>query len=64
MTIRNEHVNIKKKIEVKDKIIIRGPLDKFISKEKTIEDSLTMSDFECDSVDLDLSDIVNGIIVS
>lgn len=64
MTICNKRVNIKKKIEVKDKSTFRGPLDKFIVKEKTKDDSLTMSDFECDSVDLDLSDIVNGIIVS
>lgn len=40
---------------------LRGPLDQFIVKQKIKDDSLTLSDFECD-VDLDLSDIVNRII--
>lgn len=40
----------------------RGPLDKFLTREEMKEDSLTLSDFDCDSVDLDLSDIVNRII--
>lgn len=37
-------------------------LDQFLIKEKIEEDSLTLSDFECDSVDLDLTDIVNEIL--
>lgn len=40
----------------------RGPLDRFIASQKIKDDSLTLSDFECDIVDLDLSDIVNRII--
>lgn len=41
---------------------LRGPLDKFTVRQKIKDDSLTLSDFECDIVDLDLSDIVNRII--
>lgn len=49
------------KISKKDKIKIKGPLDQFITKEK-LEDSLTLSDFDSDLVDLDLSHIVNQIV--
>lgn len=41
---------------------LKGPLDQFLIRKNVKEDSLTMSDFECDSFDLDLSDIINGII--
>lgn len=41
---------------------LRGPLDKFTVRQKIKDDSLTLSDFECDIVDLDLSDIVNKIV--
>lgn len=57
MNISKKSVKTIKKIEN-----LKGPLDKFITREKYNEDSLTLSDFDCDSVDLDLSDIVNGII--
>lgn len=46
----------------KKKNNIKGPLDEFVTREKVKDDSVTLSDFECDSVDLNLSDIVNGII--
>ncbi|XP_060835112.1 flap endonuclease GEN [Rhopalosiphum padi] len=60
-------MNISKKHEKSKKInkgknSVKGPLDQFIMKEKIKDDSLTLSDFECDSVDLDMSDIINGII--
>ncbi|VVC30028.1 Hypothetical protein CINCED_3A001523 [Cinara cedri] len=61
--ISNKHINMRKKNEAIDKNKFKGPLDKFLVKEITKDDSLTLSDFECDSVDLDLSSIVNGIIV-
>lgn len=64
MTISNKNAKSRKNNEVKDKNTFKGPLDKFITKEKTKDDSLTLSDFECDSVDLDLSGIINEIIVS
>lgn len=48
--------------KAKDKNNLKGPLDKFLIRENVKEDSLTMSDFECDAVDLDLSNIINGII--
>lgn len=50
----------KKMNEAKDDI--KGPLDRFVMKEKIKDDSLTLSDFECDSVNLNISDIINGII--
>lgn len=46
----------------KAKVTIKGPLDKFLNERKSKEDSLTLSDFECDGNDLNLSDIVNEII--
>lgn len=57
MNISKKSVKTKKNNE-----ILKGPLDKFIVIEKSKEDSLTLSDFDCDYVDLDLSDIVNRII--
>lgn len=47
---------------IKNNKAIKGPLDVFIIRQEVKDDSLTLSDFECDSVDLDLSDIVNKII--
>ncbi|XP_025200193.1 flap endonuclease GEN isoform X2 [Melanaphis sacchari] len=60
INISTKHEKSKKIIEAKNKI--KGPLDQFIIKEKINDESLTLSDFECDSVDLDLSNIINGII--
>ncbi|XP_026806893.1 flap endonuclease GEN [Rhopalosiphum maidis] len=60
MNISKKHRKSKKINEEKNSV--KGPLDQFIMKEKIKDDSLTLSDFECDSVDLDMSDIINGII--
>lgn len=67
VTNKLQSINISKKPakskkinEVKDNI--KGPLDRFVMKEKIKDDSLTLSDFECDPVDLNISDIINGII--
>lgn len=55
-------MNISKKHGKPTKKNVQGPLDQFIMKGKVKDDSLTLSDFECDTVDLDMSDIINGII--
>jgi len=47
---------------IKNNKTTKGSLDKFIVRQEVKDDSLTLSDLECDSVDLDLSDIVNRII--
>lgn len=60
MKISKTLVRTKTNNEAKDKLTIKGPLDKFLRKCK--EDSLTLSDFECDGNDLNLSDVVNEII--
>ena len=67
VTNKLQSINISKKPgkskkinEAKDNI--KGPLDRFVMKDKIKDDSLTLSDFECDSVDLNISDIINGII--
>ncbi|XP_050525670.1 flap endonuclease GEN-like isoform X1 [Daktulosphaira vitifoliae] len=39
----------------------KGPLDQFIIKNMSENDTLTLSDFENDSTDLDLSEIINKI---
>lgn len=62
MNISKKNVKIKKNSEVEDKCSRKGPLDRFIIQKKNNEDSLTLSDFECDSVNLDLSTIINEII--
>lgn len=59
MKISKKNVKNKKINEVNG---LKGPMDRFIEQAKMNDDSLTLSDFECDSVNLDLSDIVNGII--
>lgn len=41
---------------------VKGPMDNFIRNQQVLEDSLTLSDFDCDTTDLDLSSIVNRII--
>lgn len=61
MNISNKYVKTKIINEVKNNVH-KGPLDKFVTRKEIKEDSLTLSDFECDSVDLNLSDIVNTII--
>lgn len=40
---------------------MKGPMDQFIKKNTSENDTLTLSDFECDSTDLDLSEIINKI---
>lgn len=60
MNISKKHGQPKKIHKPKDNI--QGPLDRFIMKGKIQDDSLTLSDFECDTVDLDMSDIINRII--
>lgn len=62
MNISKKNIKSNKICEVKEKYGQKGPLDRFLVKEKMKEDSLTLSDFECDSISLDLSNIVNGII--
>jgi len=57
MNITKKHVTSRK-----DNKCLKGPLDHFVMREEVKDASLTLSDFECDSVDLDLSDIVNKII--
>lgn len=61
INISKEHVKTKQNNRA-NKEKHKGPLDQFIRREKVKEDSLTLSDFECDSVDLDLTDIVERII--
>lgn len=61
INISKKNTKPRKISEANDKI--KGPLDQFIIQEKCKEDSLTLSDFECDSVDLDLSNIINKIIM-
>jgi len=58
-------INISKKFVTsrKDNKCLKGPLDQFLIRKEVKDTSLTLSDFECDSVGLDLSDIVNRIIV-
>jgi len=58
MNISKTHEESRKINEAKDNV--KGPLSQFVMEGK--DDSLTLSDFECDSVDLDISDIINGII--
>jgi len=57
---KKKHKQPRKINEAKENV--KGPLDQFLMKEKVKDDSLTLSDFECDTVDLDMSDIINGII--
>lgn len=60
MNISKKHGKTKKINGAKENI--KGTLDQFIMKGKVNDDSLTLSDFECDTADLDMSDIVNKII--
>lgn len=62
MNISKKHATSSKVNETKINKNLRGPLDKFVIREKVKDDSLTLSDFECDSINLDLSDIINKII--
>lgn len=62
MNISKKKLKTNKISVAKDEYSIKGPLDRFLVQEKMKEDSLTLSDFECDSVNLDLSNIVNEII--
>lgn len=59
MNISKKNIKTNK---VKGKCGQKGPLDRFLVQEKMKEDSLTLSDFECNTDNLDLSDIINEII--
>ncbi|XP_060873561.1 flap endonuclease GEN [Metopolophium dirhodum] len=60
MNISKKNKQPRKINEAKENV--KGPLDQFLMKGKVKDDSLTLSDFECDTVDLDMSEIINGII--
>lgn len=62
MKISKKHVISKKTNKIKNSTSMKGPLDQFVIRKNVKDISLTLSDFECDSIDLNLSDIVNGII--
>lgn len=62
MKISKKNVKSKRNNEAKDKVTTKGPLDTFLNVRKCKEDSLTLSDFECDVNNLNLSDVVNEII--
>jgi hypothetical protein len=62
MKISKKLIKSKTNNVLRDELITKGSLNTFLNEKKCQEDSLTLSDFECDGNNLNLSDVVNEII--